>query len=216
MGSAESKGAALTIFLVLQHLTSGSTFILSMIRHASSGDLRDYCYLLAIILGWSPADAHWVSSYEGNATSLSNDKSMERRTYPSEQMDMFEIPFTHEDQCPNPVNDWNDSAPQNQGISPFSERMNSLLPQQSDTFTPATTTNLSDTSHHLNKRQCPYCFRPFSTVSNLGKHVRTDCKAKYGKQRFSCGNLGCTKMLSRKAYRDIHQRDKCLFRSDGA
>jgi hypothetical protein len=199
------------MFLVLRHLSTDSTFILSILHHASNGDLRAYCHLLFIILGSSTGDASCFSPHGTHETTSSNDGPIEQRASPSEQMDMFQIPFMHEELWQNSLAD-GENEPQGPGGSFSSENGDNPHYRQIGVSTPVTDYTASDSSSYSDKRRCPHCFRTFSSVSNLGKHMRTDCKAKHEKQRFPCGNPGCGQMLTRKEYRDRHQRDKCRFR----
>jgi len=210
------RSLLLKILLALQRLTADSTFSLLMLQHASNGDLRDYCYLLAIVLGVSQAETQFVSPYTDNGTTLSHDEFLEQGACGSEQMNMSGIPLTLGCQDYNLMEDKNNGAAQSQVSSASSANTEEGPCRHSDIFTPATIITPSDTSTDLKRKQCPHCFRTFSTVSNLGKHMRMDCKANHGKRGFPCGNPGCAKVLTRKEYRDIHQREKCLFRPYGA
>jgi hypothetical protein len=76
--------------------------------------------------------------------------------------------------------------------------------------TPSSTGD-STSSKKLSKLQCASCLSTFSTVSNLNKHMKTDCK--YGKKiQFPCRNEGCKRKLTRGSYRIIHEKERCRFR----
>jgi hypothetical protein len=76
--------------------------------------------------------------------------------------------------------------------------------------TPSSTGD-STSSKKMSKLQCASCLSMFSTVSNLNKHMKTDCK--YGKKiQFPCRNEGCKRKLTRGSYRIIHEKERCRFR----
>ena len=81
------------------------------------------------------------------------------------------------------------------------------IPQQ----TPSNTDN-STFSNMKSMPQCSRCLSTFSTISNVNKHMKTDCK--YGKKiHFPCRNRGCKRQLTRVAYRNIHEKERCPFRT---
>jgi hypothetical protein len=61
--------------------------------------------------------------------------------------------------------------------------------------------------------KCPHarCGKDFSTVTNLNKHMKYDCRGARGaaKVRFSCRNEGCKRHFSREAYRTKHEGTAC-------
>lgn len=76
--------------------------------------------------------------------------------------------------------------------------------------TPSSTAD-STSSKKISRLQCARCLLTFSTVSNVNKHMKTDCK--YGKKiQFPCRNEGCKRKLTRGSYRIIHEKERCPFR----
>jgi hypothetical protein len=68
----------------------------------------------------------------------------------------------------------------------------------------------SSYSKKMSRPRCPRCSSTFSTVSNVNKHMKTDCK--YGEKiQFPCRNDGCKKQLTRASYRIAHEMKRCPF-----
>ncbi|KAH5054936.1 hypothetical protein HBI38_104280 [Parastagonospora nodorum] len=73
---------------------------------------------------------------------------------------------------------------------------------------------INEADHHPKARlfQCDRCDKQLSNVGNLNRHMRYDCGRK---ARFPCRNPGCHTVVSRKEYREKHERLRCRLRSTG-
>jgi hypothetical protein len=59
---------------------------------------------------------------------------------------------------------------------------------------------------------CLRCQRPFSTRTNLNRHVLTHCPMLLATAGFPCRNLGCGKISKREDNRNRHEKIHCRFR----
>jgi hypothetical protein len=185
-----------------------------MLNFAAHGSLRQYCYILTVYLGWFHKAPVWditamteASSFDPDCQFFAN-SNVDR----SESEGFWCTPYSqdlaqHTDlQAPFSNNDITGA-----GAYRSQTNLQASPDRQPSHPTSSTPSDTSSPSTKASKRQCSRCLRTFSSVSNLGKHMRTDCKLGK-KQRFPCRNRSCEKELTREAYRTVHEREKCLYR----
>jgi len=169
----------------------------SITARATQGSLLDYCHILALYLGISDKG---VSESRGVVEPVL--RSSESTSFGSTSGS----PMACKSDCAG-----NGRVPSTYlvfGASHIDELSSSYhIPQQ----TPSNTDNLIS-SNMKSMPQCSRCLSTFSTISNVNKHMKTDCK--YGKKiYFPCRNRGCKRQLTRVAYRNIHEKERCPFRT---
>lgn len=169
----------------------------SIMAYATQGSLQDYCHILALYLGLSDKDV----SKSGGVVEPAL-QSSESTSFGS----TLGSPMACKSDCAD-----NGRVPSPYlvcGTSHIDELSSSYhTPQQ----TPSSTDN-STSSKVKSRPQCSRCLSTFSTISNANKHMKTDCK--YGKEiHFPCRNRGCKRRLTRVAYRNIHEKERCPFRT---
>lgn len=188
-----------------------------LLRYATCGSLRHYCSLFSLYFGLR----------QECESSLTPDHD-ERLPDPNAQVWNDIIHNASEDGSSQDLSGWQDWS-QNFGVqnwmgsdldlsppeivTPGNMTASSGYSDQYPDFTPATTSTQSSPSAGLSGRRsrCLHCKKIFSSKSNLGKHIRSDCRMG-SKQRFPCKNPGCVKELTREAYRIVHEREKCAYR----
>lgn len=164
---------------------------------ATRGSLGRYCHILVLYLGLS-GEAVSEDQTEVNKSRQSSENTSLKST-PS--------PFTT-DGSDRTSDRGLLSLPSASGASNSAENVPGRSSPQE---TPLSTCD-SLYSKKRPRPRCPRCSLTFSTVSNVNKHMKTDCK--YGEKiQFPCRNDGCKKQLTRASYRIAHETKRCPFRN---
>jgi hypothetical protein len=165
--------------------------------YATQGSLLNYCHILALYLGLSDKG---VSESGGVVEPML--RSSESTSFGSTSGS----PMACKSDCAG-----NGRVPSTYlvcGASHIDELSSCYHPPQQ---TPSSTDN-STSSNMKSRPQCSRCLSTFSTISNVNKHMKTDCK--YGNRiHFSCRNRGCKRRLTRVEYRNIHEKERCPFKT---
>lgn len=187
----------LTETAALRNTDGISTYLTYITTCAARGSLRRYCHVLILYLGLSSK-----SVSEGT-------REVDQPRPSSESTSVGSTPGSFAAGTSDCAGDGRFLCPSS--ASGASSRDENIPSQHSPQETHSGTGD-SWSSKKTSKAQCPSCLSKFSTVSNLNKHMKTDCK--YGKKiQFPCRNEGCSKQLTRQSYRIIHEKKRCPFRT---
>lgn len=164
---------------------------------AAKGSLLRYCHILVIYLGLS-----------GKRVAESR-REMDRPRRSSESISVGSTPGSFAARRSDGAGDERFLCPSSS--SGASNRDKNIRSHHSPQETPSSTGD-SMSSKKMSRPQCARCLSTFSTVSNMNKHMKTDCK--YGnKIRFPCRNEGCKMQYTRGSYRITHEKERCPFRT---
>ena len=145
--------------------------------------LRYYCYILALYLGLSSS----TKPPQMELDTLTNPSSSHSQYSPSNRVDIV----------PHEAMEYDSSF-----LSQSKLSADTLALQQTPSNSQSSSSGASP------RKQCSKCLKTFSTISNLNKHKKTDCKL--GKMmRYTCRNMGCRLEFTRESYRAVHEKERC-------